>query len=315
MQYGKYQFICFFETQAELPPYKGSTFRGVFGIALKKVICALKTQECAACLLLKQCLYPSIFETPQVCKPPLGANFASVPHPFVIEPPETESTQFAPQAPFNFNLLLFGEINSNLPYFIYAFDQMGKIGVGRRINGRRGRFRLQVVRFDNRAIYSADDGILKSPEPLPQLSLGDNESGRGKIANLTIHLKTPLRFKHRNHLSDKLPFHLLVRTMLRRVDALFTIYGHGKPNLDFRGLIERAGAVKIASSDLRWSDWRRYSQRQSRAMQMGGLAGSVTYTGDLAEFMPLINCCETLHIGKQTTFGLGKIRLESGVSD
>jgi hypothetical protein len=35
MQYGKYQFSCFFETEAELPPYKGSTFRGVFGIALK----------------------------------------------------------------------------------------------------------------------------------------------------------------------------------------------------------------------------------------------------------------------------------------
>ena len=33
MQYGKYQFISFFETEAELPPYKGSTFRGVFGIA------------------------------------------------------------------------------------------------------------------------------------------------------------------------------------------------------------------------------------------------------------------------------------------
>ena len=170
-------------------------------------------------------------------KPPPGAHIASTPHPFVIEPPETDTTQFQPQSPFNFNLLLFGEVNNNLPYFIYAFDQMGKIGVGQRINGRRGRFRLQVVRFDNRAIYSTDDGILKSPEPLPQLSLGDNESGRGKIANLIIHLKTPLRFKHRNRLSDKLPFHLLVRTMLRRVDALFTIYGHGKPDLLFATVI------------------------------------------------------------------------------
>ncbi|MCP4699608.1 MAG: CRISPR-associated protein Cas6, partial [Gammaproteobacteria bacterium] len=213
----------------------------------KKVICALNIQECAVCLLLKQCLYPSIFETPQVRKPPSGANFASVPHPFVIEPPETGATQFPPQAPFNFNLLLFGEINNNLPYFIYAFDQMGKIGVGRRIKGRRGRFRLQEVRFDNRTIFSVDDGILKSPEPLPRLSLGEHESGRDKITHLTIHLQTPLRFKHRNRLSDELPFHLLVRTMLRRIDALFTIYGDGKPDLDFRGLTERAGAVKIAS--------------------------------------------------------------------
>ena len=30
-------------------------------------------------------------------------------------------------------LLIFGVINRNLPYFIYAFDQMGKIGIGKRM--------------------------------------------------------------------------------------------------------------------------------------------------------------------------------------
>ncbi len=51
MLYGNYRFHCRFDAAAELPPYKGSTFRGVFGHALKRVVCALKRQECPACIL------------------------------------------------------------------------------------------------------------------------------------------------------------------------------------------------------------------------------------------------------------------------
>jgi len=37
--YGKYAFSCILLDDAHLPPFKGSTFRGVFGHALKKVVC------------------------------------------------------------------------------------------------------------------------------------------------------------------------------------------------------------------------------------------------------------------------------------
>lgn len=63
MLFGKYHFSCIFTGPASLPAFKGSTFRGVFGVALKKVVCALKHQECPACLLRGQCLYARIFET------------------------------------------------------------------------------------------------------------------------------------------------------------------------------------------------------------------------------------------------------------
>ncbi len=38
MFYGTYRFSSVFENDAHLPHYKGSTFRGVFGRGLKKVV-------------------------------------------------------------------------------------------------------------------------------------------------------------------------------------------------------------------------------------------------------------------------------------
>jgi len=55
MLFGRYLIECCFENEAILPYFKGSTFRGVFGIALKRVVCALKQLKCEECLL-----HPSI---------------------------------------------------------------------------------------------------------------------------------------------------------------------------------------------------------------------------------------------------------------
>jgi hypothetical protein len=61
MLFGEYHFIGILEDDALLPPFKGSTFRGVFGRALKEVVCALKRQECPTCLLRSQCVYTQVF--------------------------------------------------------------------------------------------------------------------------------------------------------------------------------------------------------------------------------------------------------------
>ena len=63
MLLGRYLLACGFHDDAELPPFKGSTFRGAFGWALKRVVCALKTQQCAKCILRDRCVYCLAFET------------------------------------------------------------------------------------------------------------------------------------------------------------------------------------------------------------------------------------------------------------
>ena len=46
-------------------------------------------------------------------------------------------------------------------------------------------------------------------------------------------------------------------------------------------------------------------------MLMGGMLGYAAYEGDINEFLPFLKAGEKLHLGKQTTFGLGKIKLRS----
>ena len=310
MLYGKYRFFCSLETNASLPPYKGSTFRGVFGRALKKVVCALKRQECGQCLLKQRCVYALVFETSKAIEAPEGSRIVSPPHPFVIEPPLTTETEFSKGASFDFNLLLFGELNNSLPYFIYAFDQMGKIGIGKKIDGKRGRFVLKEVRHKGQIVYSDADQKLNATDSLKRLSIPTATDYSENGFRLRLILETPLRLKFENRLKADLPFHVLVRAMLRRISSLLNCYGDGEPPLDYRGLVKRAETIRIVDTNLSWFDWKRYSHRQDKSMLMGGMAGSVTYKGNIGEYLPLIEFCSKVHLGKQTSFGLGKIKTE-----
>ncbi len=312
MIFGKYHFYCRLLHDAMLPPYKGSTFRGVFGRALKKVVCALKQKECKDCLLKEKCVYALAFETSIALPLADGARISSPPHPYVIEPPLNFETNFKKESVFDFHLLLFGNANNSLPYFIYAFDQMGKIGIGKKIAGRRARFELEQVKTGGHIIYNNNDRKITIDDPPEILTLSDPENYPDESVRLQIILETPLRLKFENHLKADLPFHVFIRAILRRISSLCICYGQGEPDLDYRGLVKKAKDVKTGKSELEWFDWRRYSFRQDQSMLMGGMTGSALYEGKIAEFMPLIDFCQKVHIGKQTSFGLGKFnaRLE-----
>jgi hypothetical protein len=349
MLYGKYVFSCTFQDDAVLPEYKGSTFRGVFGHALKKVVCALKREDCWDCLLRSRCVYALVFETqpsikgfdrfPSTSPPspegspanstslPKGTQgessivdvgrqrVAAPPHPYVIEPAASAQTHYRQGEPFDFTLLLFGRANDYLPYFVYAFDQVGQVGIGKRINGKRATFSLRQVKAGDSIVYRAESGRISEGTFTENLLPEDHAKHKlDAVTMLEINLITPLRLKYENHLEATLPFHILIRAALRRISILFTTYDSGEPALDYRGLVARARDIKILSSTLRWFDWQRYSNRQDQAMLMGGMIGKINYSGELGEFMPLLNFCEKCHLGKQTTFGLGKININFPLS-
>jgi len=311
MEYGKYRFLIKLDEEAFLPHYKGSTFRGLFGHALRRVVCALRHQECKTCLLRSSCTYALVFETALAFSLPQGSRISAPPHPVVLEPPLTEKTAFAKGETMECTLLLFGNINKNLPYFVYAFDQMGRIGMGKKIKGKRSKFTLETVSTDREVLYEKNKKKIKFPSCNEQLNCCNETScSDTDEKELKIEFKTPLRIK-KNNGRLSLPFQFMVNTMIRRTTSLLNCYGHGEPDMDYSAMAQRAGSIQTVEEDLTWYDWKRYSSRQDQKMFMGGISGSVTYRGNLQEFIPMVKMAEKVHLGKNTFFGLGQICQET----
>lgn len=312
MKFGQYHFECIFKEDALLPEYKGGTFRGSFGHALKQAACPLKKEYCTDCLLISHCIYIIVFEGQKSDKR-LGDPSPTPFHPYVIVPTTGSRTHYREGDIFDFRLLLFGQANDYLPYFILAFDSISLIGSGKKRfskNGPQSHFKVMKVSVNGGEIYTAGTpkklGGTFTEDVTKILAL---QSQPCAVAKVRVHIHTPLRLKYENKLIADLPFHILVRAALRRISSLCKIFGDGEPDLDYRGLVARAREVQMMDSSLSWFDWKRYSNRQDRAMLMGGIIGHATYRGELGEFLPLLRFCEKTHLGKQTTFGLGRIEV------
>lgn len=155
-----------------------------------------------------------------------------------------------------------------------------------------------------------DGGGMKTPAAASSCEGGNGSAtGDNHHSTITISLRTPLRIRFDGQITQSFEFHVLLRNLLRRVSSLSYFHCGQKLDMDFRGLIEKAATVKQTQSDTRWYDWKRYSTRQEAWMSLGGIVGSVLYEGDLSDFMTLLRLGEYVHVGKGTSFGLGKYEI------
>jgi len=314
-----------------LPAYKGSVLRGGFGSAFRRVACALRADDCGGCALRQACPYAYVFET----SPPEGSEvlrtFKDIPRPFVIEPPEDDRTFLAPGDEMEFGLVLIGRGVSYLPYFVVAFRELGRTGIG----PRRAGFELAEVRQVAGPVWAGEaGGVGEEREQGKQGARswtvfdGTTDSGEVRVAGvsercvgakeikawaeelprdrLEVDFRTMTRLKAEDSFARRPEFHLLVRALLRRVSSLAYFHHGVSLDLDYRGLVQAARQVNVLRDRTRWVDWARYSNRQDRRMNLGGLVGKVVYEGDLGPFRELIVVGSLVHAGKSTTFGLGR---------
>ena len=289
-----------------MPPYAGSTYRGGFGHAFRKMVCTQGDIDCRDCTLKAVCPYPYIFETTPFEGAQQLRSYGDVPRPFIIDPLSTRGIYRRGES-FEFRLTLIGRAIDYLPYFLVSFRELGEIGIGK----GRGRFKLTHVLTDSgKPIYDGDTQIVHNLKNTLSFDKIQGETASLPTDQLTLRLLTPTRITHKGQITDQLPFHLFWRRLIGRISALAYFHCGESLNLDFKGLIAQAETVQTVQSRLRWHDWTRYSSRQNRKMQLGGLVGSVTYMGDLAMFLPFVALGKFLHVGKNSTFGLGKYRIE-----
>jgi hypothetical protein len=308
----RYRFDLEAVDSLHLPPYKGSTFRGGFGHAFKKMVCAQANwRACTPCMLGNNCPYGYIFDSTAPENSAIFHDLRDVPIPFLIEPDPDRKTVYRPGDRLSFNVILIGRAIGYLPYFVLAYQELGRMGVGK----PRGRYVLQrIVGFHpwKRADTLVFDGIDVRVGTELDISFADAVERAALLSNqkLTLRFVTPTRIKHQGQYVRRPDFHVLIRTLLRRISSLAYFHGGEIWTPDIHHLIAKAESIETTHLAVDWVDWDRFSGRQQQRIDLSGFVGEATYQGDLDLFRPLLALGEIVHIGKATVFGHGQYRID-----
>ncbi|MCL4518864.1 MAG: CRISPR system precrRNA processing endoribonuclease RAMP protein Cas6 [Thaumarchaeota archaeon] len=316
LRFVKFEFIIETTEELRLPNYKGSALRGGFGAAFKKAACATKSYECEPCILKSNCSYYTTFESKVDRKTRDLLRIGNdAPHSFVLEPPLTEQNIFQKGEKLSYHLILIGRTIDFLPYFVYAFHFLGdKIGLGR----GRGKFRLcEVKDCDGGQVYDGSTQKLKSAFRIfSAADFIDNDEQTNYIA---LRFLTPARLKTSFHsdgqhllfIKTGSDFWTLAESLYHRIFTLTQLYCSDISDAyDSKYIYLDSPNVELTKSDLRWYDWERYSSRQDTRMRLGGFIGEAIFKGEIGDLVPLFKIGEYLHVGKGSSFGLGKYEIK-----
>ncbi len=303
----RFQLVLKVTSLMVLPPYKGGIFRSAFGNAFRRAVCVLPGSDCGQCILREKCLYLSLFEP----SPPPGfegeKKFRHAPPPYVLNPPLDNHQAFRPGETLAFDLVLMGRAIDALPYFVFCFIEMGRRGLGRE-RGRYDLTRIDLLRGgESIPIYNGENKTLSALPEAPRLQ---GTLKGGNVDSISVKFLTPIRLKEKGRLVTELTFPLFFERLAGRIELLSALYGTNGPFPDLPGLMEKAHDIQIASQNLHWYDWARYSVRQKSLMKLGGLRGEIRFKGNLGPYMPYLRLGEMINAGQGTSFGLGKNSIE-----
>jgi hypothetical protein len=297
----RYRFTFVLEQTLHTSFYMGSAFRGVFGRALRRVCCITRTPTCDNCLLTNTCPFTTLFATENINEP---GRPSRVP-PYVVEPQfdlGRHTLEAGEQVVFN--MILLGPAIEQLALLIHAWTIAWKHGVGR----ERAKGRLLKVECINgsstQTIYTPGarignhEATLQMPKP-PQAD------------TLEVRFTTPARLLVERKLirPEQFASGALLHGLMRRYASIAR--NGWLPPVDWREISRHWPNPELLECQLRWTHWARYSSRQKQKMDFPGLMGRVVLDANWRHWWPLLVLGERLHVGKNTSFGLGRIELRN----
>jgi len=273
-------------------------FRSILGNELHRLVCLFKQRSCSSCALRFQCAYSYIFESPLPHENPVlkGRNYAS--HPFVLF---TDAVPNTSVNKINLSITLIGESRKFLPLIYLAIKNGGERGIFK----ARVKYEIKDVYIDEFIGINEDGQIIIPPKTKAwTLKNEDSEIKRGKVF---IEFLSPFRYKKNGRLMEKIEFNDVLLAIKRRMEILFGLYMRPSKVLPIEfGDFD----IQYSNAQLQWTDYSRYSARQKQAMRMGGVTGILTVEGAFdSSVIQMLKGAEIFHIGKNTSLGLGKIKV------
>ncbi len=280
-----------------LPHHCGSLLRGVLGRALRRTGCTNppNTSTCPAeCAHPETCAYARLFD-PRVSKPEpykllRGATHAPQPLLPLIPPPGSISLDAG--EPFELGLRVLGRLTARDEAGLRdALAQLATFGLG----PQEGRLDFEQV-----TVVGERDRIA---------SLEPHESSHHR-ARITF--ETPVWIEIKRELPVPLEPAGLVRSIYRRLCTLCFLYGELDDDAEARvaTLDALARSLRVVRHSLQPLRWDRHSLERNHRHPMKGLWGTLELEGELEGLAGVLRLAEVAHVGKATSHGLGRIRVE-----
>lgn len=275
----RWQLVLHPERPLEHVEQTGSMLRGVFGHALKALVC-----RCPGASHDAGCLYQRIFEPQPPADWPL--RYRDCPPAFVISPPQ--AAQAHQRLPFALTLL--GPAVRHAELIWTAWQMAAFRGLGNR----------QIPARIQRTLES---GLPPTP---------------GATTSVRLRFDSPLHLKRKNpgepesHVlgPEDLSLADLLIALHRRLEITQQLYGMPQAPLPpLKHWLEQAQACDVRQA-LRQVHFSRRSNRQQRRVPLQGVCGEIVVHGALDEGLrAALSLGQWLHIGGKTALGMGGYRL------
>lgn len=291
--YQLWKFLLCFLDDGRLNEFLGTTIHGGLGRVLKRYACREGCpSSCFGCDFESTCLYSVLFESRRIADP-YGANR---PHPMTLRVPMNTPNWVESGSVLPFDILLVGRHCKDICHIIYAFEELGRVGLG----SRRLKYIIDSVSSltCNKEVYKRGDFLCETfPDPS---ILKPFNSARGGA--FRINILSPLRLKMKSEFMMKLNAKLFISAIRTRYATLSREYGDGVE----QEMCGDFGEVELIEDNTRWLDRFRHSGRTGyRRIEYGGLIGSFVIGNASPEAEFFIRAGEILQVGKGTAMGNG----------
>lgn len=317
-----------------LPYFAGTAIRGILGRAMFDTVCINPhIKNCTNCPDTQSCSYAYVFKSHLVSVnrpvpfqdgnkpmdkihtlPPIKTE---APHPFVLSRISPEQGSIKKESCIEIEYTLIGTAIQYLYTFMqtllhfpdYPFANRGKIQMDK----------IEEIHYDQQDTYSLllyQDGEWKNTSVQPyRLQAEQYILDPDLTYNTKITFLTPVRIQHQGKITSQLSYSILLKSLIRRVQMLDLFYGAGdyepvaKHLLD---ILEKSTLLPKTRTALHPVQVNRYSHRQNKHIHQPGMLGWIAFKKVPAMFIPLLKLGEIIQVGKGTSFGLGRYRLDFG---
>lgn len=301
IHYIKLTFMIMMTEDTVLPENKVSALRGGIGEMLLRANC-IRDRECENCYFASECIVRRTMYSRFEKKPRFVTTGESVG--YVIEC-EDYRKKFKKGDIMVFRLILFGKTAVYFNLFLQAVHMLGMNGLGKNAS------RFQIVNIENESGEPILDDVDVYMERYQIKQLGDYVEHRlgvlkGNIFPAKMVFVTPVAMKYNGKFLYEFDMEAIVRSVKRRIymlDCFEGIDGENAFDLEYPIPLIRCQEVERRSV-------KRFSSRKQSSMYLNGIQGTIEFEQLEPDTLWLLLAGELIHIGKNTSFGFGKYRME-----